>query len=100
MGEVEVKGRSPLIVAISGRLDSLNAQRVKEEMERILSESDEELVLDFSNLSYISSAGLQVVLLCIKNRQAKGKSVKVLGASGIVDEVLRVSGFYSFLEKV
>ena len=50
-----------LILAVSGRLDTMTAP----ELENVIKENLnglEELVLDFENLEYISSAGLRVVL--------------------------------------
>ena len=82
-----------LIVRPRGRLDSSSAP----EMERLVSEQldggAQRLVLDFTSLDYISSAGLRVVLLAGKKlRASKGKMVLV-GLQDMVREVFEMSGF-------
>lgn len=82
-----------LIVRPRGRLDSSSAP----EMERLVTESldagVQRLVLDFTSLDYISSAGLRVVLVAGKKlRASKGKMVLV-GLQDMVREVFEMSGF-------
>lgn len=82
-----------LVLRPRGRLDSSSSP----EMERIISEQldagIQRLVLDFTSLDYISSAGLRVVLLAGKKlRATKGKMVLV-GLQDMVREVFEMSGF-------
>jgi anti-anti-sigma factor len=82
-----------LIVRPRGRLDSSSAP----ELERLLTEQldagIQRLVLDFAELSYISSAGLRVVLLAGKKlRASKGRMVLV-ALQPMVHEVFDMSGF-------
>lgn len=82
-----------LIVRPRGRLDSSSAP----EMERLVTEQldagVQRLVLDFTSLDYISSAGLRVVLLAGKRlRASKGKLV-LTGLQDMVREVFEMSGF-------
>ena len=60
---------------------------VKEELTGV-----KELVFDLSALEYISSAGLRVLLTAQKIMNAQG-SMKVTGASEIVQEVFDITGF-------
>ena len=82
-----------LILRPSGRLDSSSSP----ELERLLGEQldagCQRLVLDFSGLDYISSAGLRVVLLAGKKlRASKGRMVLV-SLQDMVREVFDMSGF-------
>ncbi len=88
-----------LIITIDGRLDSLNASDVYKQIEEKLKEHSGDVIFNFENLEYISSAGLQVLLMCAKNRQSIGKKTYVYKPRDIVEEVLNVSGFYSFIGK-
>ena len=56
----------------------------------------ESLVLDFSKLEYISSAGLRVLLSAHKAMSAKG-GMKVKNVNEIVREVFEVTGFADIL---
>ena len=56
----------------------------------------ETLTLDFQNLSYISSAGLRVLLFAHKLMSAQG-GMKIVHVNDIVQEVLDVTGFSDIL---
>ena len=82
---------STLAVALEGRLDTITAP----DLEKVLKESMEgatELVLDFSKLDYISSAGLRVLLSAHKAMAGKG-GMKVTHLNEIVGDVFEVTGF-------
>lgn len=51
------------------------------------------LVLDFSRLDYISSAGLRSLLAAAKKARSTGGVIEICGASDLIAEVLGVSGF-------
>ena len=52
-----------LVICLEGRIDSSNAQETQEEINRILTENPgKDLLFDAENLSYISSAGLRILL--------------------------------------
>ena len=79
------------ILEVEGRLDTLTAPDLQKELNQIIP-SAEELVLDFTHLEYISSAGLRTLLAA--NREMSGKGgMKIVHASDIVREVFDVTGF-------
>ena len=59
-------------------------------------DSATELILDFSRLDYISSAGLRVLLFAHKAMNRKG-GMKVTHANEMVKEVFDVTGFSDIL---
>ena len=81
------------IVKLAGRLDSSAAQPAEENFTRVLGNGAPHLAIDMSQLEYISSAGLRVLLVVAKKvQQAKGKMV-LFGLVPHVREVFSVSGF-------
>lgn len=84
-----------LIVRPGGRLDSSSSP----EFERLLTEQLDtgctRLVLDFSRLEYISSAGMRVVLLAGKKLRASQGRLVLVGLQEMVREVFDMSGFLS-----
>ncbi|WP_025209350.1 STAS domain-containing protein [Hippea sp. KM1] len=88
-----------LVIKIDGKLDSLNAKEVYEAVLERLKETDKSVVFDFEDLEYISSAGLQVIIATVKDRKAINKDVSIYKPNGMVDNVLNIAGFYSFLKK-
>ena len=84
-----------LEIALEGRLDTMTAPELEAELNQSM-DSAESLVLDFSNLDYISSAGLRVLLSAHKVMSAKG-GMKVTKVNEIVQEVFDVTGFADIL---
>ena len=84
-----------LVVALEGRLDTKTASELEEALIGSIDEA-ESLVLDFSKLDYISSAGLRVLLSAHKAMSAKG-GMKVTHVNEIVQEVFEVTGFADIL---
>ena len=60
-----------LVIVMTGRLDTLTAPQLEEELSASI-DSAENLVFDFSELEYISSAGLRVLLSAQKTKNASG----------------------------
>ena len=86
---------SAITIALEGRLDTLTAPELEAELKKDLDSADS-LILDFSKLDYISSAGLRVLLSAHKIMSAKG-GMKVTNVNEIVQEVFEVTGFSDIL---
>ncbi|MDO4866956.1 MAG: STAS domain-containing protein [Clostridia bacterium] len=86
---------STLTVALEGRLDTTTAPELEQELKESM-DSATELILDFSKLDYISSAGLRVLLSAHKAMAGKG-GMKVTHVNEIVGEVFEVTGFADIL---
>ena len=87
----EQKYDSWLIVKAIGRIDTVTAPQAADTMMPKMMEQDK-LALDLSGLDYISSAGLRVLLRLAKQAKADNKAFALLGAAGMVQEVLEESG--------
>lgn len=85
------------IVAFTGRLDAAGAPGAGEAVRGVLALGVKNLLFDLRGLEYISSAGLQVVLLAARRTEASGGKLVLCGAGEYVLEVLKVTGFASFL---
>lgn len=84
-----------LEIALEGRLDTMTAPELEAELHTSLENADS-LVLDFTKLNYISSAGLRVLLSAHKIMSGKG-GMKVTNVNEIVREVFDVTGFSDIL---
>ena len=93
--EILVKRDNQLVFELNGRLDTLTApeleQKIKDE------NVNEDLILDFKNLEYISSAGLRVLLSTKKLLNSKGKELTISNINDVVKEVFNVTGFINIL---
>ncbi len=89
------KDGSALVIALEGRLDTTTAPELEAELKTCL-DGVTDLTLDMTNLDYISSAGLRVLLTAHKAMMKRGQ-MKVTNASDIVREVFDVTGFSDIL---
>lgn len=78
------------LICLSGHIDSNNAAQIEQEISS-LTEGREHLpiILDFEDLSYISSAGLRVILRLRKNNP----DVSIINVCSEVYEILEMTGF-------
>ena len=87
-------------IAFSDRLDTTNSADASKVVKDALKQINTNLILDVSKLNYISSAGLQVILLCAKDMSSKGRKVYLYGAKDDVLDIFEISGFLTFLVKI
>ena len=83
-------GRQTFVV--SGSLDTVTSPALQAEVDK-LGEPVRELTFDFSQLNYISSAGLRVMLTANKKMLSRGGTMSISGANESVREVFDMTGF-------
>lgn len=86
---------SALHLALQGRLDTTTAPQLEETLKASL-DGVTELILDFAELKYISSAGLRVILSAQKTMNKQG-SMKLCHVNSDVMEVFEITGFSDIL---
>jgi anti-sigma B factor antagonist len=82
------------IFEIEGRVDTTTAPQLEEAIKE--ASGSNSLVLDFSNVEYLSSAGLRVLLMGHKTMAAKG-GMKIINAKEDIMEIFEVTGFADIL---
>lgn len=85
---------SILTISIEGRIDTTTAPELEKEIDAIADIT--ELVLDFSGVDYISSAGLRVILKAQKLMNQLGK-MKLVNVKDDVMDVFDITGFLDIL---
>lgn len=91
----KMKEGGKLTLALEGRLDTATAPQLEAEVTGSLA-GVTELVLDFSRLEYLSSAGLRVILTAQKIMNRQGKLV-ICHVNATILEVFEVTGFCDIL---
>ena len=84
------------IVAIAGSLDSATAPEAQKALDAVVAGA-KKVALDFSQLDYISSAGLRVLLGVAKKLRSSGGTLGMFGLNQSVREVFDISGFSAIL---
>ena len=70
-----------VVAKIDGRLDGANAQEFQGDLTDAIEDSDRAVILDFADLSYISSAGLRVILITAKALKRQDAELAVCSLS-------------------
>jgi anti-anti-sigma factor len=94
--EIRESAEAP-VVAVSGKLDALTAAEYEKAMDRLFADGKAKFVVDFADLTYISSAGLRALLGAAKRSKASGGQALFANARGNVLNVIEMTGFASIL---
>ena len=84
------RSEGTMIVSLMGRLDS---RTTPEFMKSSASWPVEPTIIDLAGLEYLSSAGLRALLQLKRDFARKNVTFVLAGSGGLVDKVLRMSGF-------
>lgn len=87
-----------LTAKLIGRLDTPSSQEVSQKLEPLMENADKELILDCTEMSYISSSGLRILLSLRKQAAAKGGKVIILNINDEIRQVFMMTGFLNLFE--
>jgi len=83
------------VVTLSGDIDGKTAPEVQQHLLPLI-EDNNALVLDMSNVNYMSSAGLRVMLLLYRQAASQDSQLALAGLSEEVEDVMAATGFLDF----
>jgi anti-anti-sigma factor len=81
------------VIAVKGRLDSASAPTLEERLSGTLAAPSRRLLIELSQLEYISSAGFRILLLAMKRADQSEGQLVLAGVSGKVRELFDLGGF-------
>ncbi len=85
-----------LLMSVEGRIDTITSQELDKEINSEIG-NFESLTLDFTDLEYISSAGLRVLIATQKKLKADNIPLVIKNVNDAVSEIFRMSGFDKIL---
>jgi anti-anti-sigma factor len=86
------------IVAIAGNVDALTAGEVTQYLSGRINAEMKQIILDLSQVDFMSSAGLRMILTALKASRYEGGDLYLAGTQPSVEKMLKVSGFTSILK--
>ncbi|WP_321800939.1 STAS domain-containing protein [Caballeronia sp. J97] len=90
----EIREGEVLVIAVEGRIDSTTSRQLEDVLpERV--QVSPRVLLDMSEVQYVSSAGLRVLLKAAKIARSTGHELVLTGLLPQVHEVFQVIGFDS-----
>jgi anti-anti-sigma factor len=87
------------VITLDGSLDSATAPSVRTDLEQLIPKAGT-TVLDLRRMTYMSSAGLRVLLLIHRRAEQSGARIVLINLSSDVSEVMSATGFLDFFEVV
>lgn len=85
-----------IVIVLGGRLDTTTAPELEQKFNSIF-DSTKEIVFDFKELEYISSAGLRVMLLAQKQANKENTKMKIINVCDEINEIFEMTGFSDIL---
>lgn len=83
------------VLTIEGRLDSITSGILEKKFLTVIGAGEKNIVVDFTGMDYISSAGLRVLLMAAKKTGKLGGKVVLAALCANVKEVFDIAGFTS-----
>ena len=81
-----------VVLQVSGTLTmGRDCQQVEWQVDDLLKEKQTKVVLDLSGLKQIDSTGVGIVVMCSGKLKKAGGELRIAGASGMVDTVLKMT---------
>lgn len=85
-----------LVLNLAGRVDNSTTDGLKLSLDAYVGScraGGDRLVLDFSNVDYISSVGLRVLMLAARQSREQGGTIVVAALHPVVREIFEISRF-------
>ena len=86
-----------VILGLSGKLDATTAKTLEDKILADIEAGERRLVIDLSQLDYVSSSGLRVFLLAAKRLRSRDGNIALCSLKDHVQQVFDLSGFSSIL---
>ena len=80
------------LVALKGELDLACANNLKEELYKAVEEKFADVVIDMTDLEYIDSTGIGVLVGLMKKLRTDGKDIKISNAKDNVKRIFKITG--------
>ncbi len=88
----------PIVVRPQGRLDAGHAPALEHELRQHFTHGENELIVDLSATTYISSNGLRVLLGAHKTAKQNGGGLKLCCLGSRLHEIFEMAGFDQVFE--
>jgi anti-sigma B factor antagonist len=90
--------RNICIISAIGHIDASTAEQLEEKIVSKVNDGLNNLVIDLSQVEFMSSAGLRAILAGLKETRQAGGDLRLAAAQPGVEKVLQISGFTSVIK--
>lgn len=92
----EINGK--YIATIKGEMDTAAALEAEEVLKPIYNSNGKEVIIDCTDLEYIASSGLRILLSILKGAKASGSKVVMRSVNDDIKNVFKLTGFINLFE--
>lgn len=82
-----------IVLRIEGRIDTSTAPQLEKKLAQLTQEHHHRLILDFTQVNYLSSAGMRVLLSVAKKLKVSKGHLALFALQESVAEIVRLAGF-------
>ena len=92
----EIDGK--YVATLEGEMDTAAAVEAEEVLKPIYNSNGKDVIIDCTNLEYIASSGLRILLSILKGAKAGGGKVVMRGVNDDIKNVFKLTGFINIFE--
>ena len=83
------------VIALRGTIDALTAPEVVDALTKHIHDGHPNIIVDFSGVDFMSSAGLRAMLTVTKEARAQSGDLRLAAVPATIDKVLKMAGFHN-----
>ena len=87
-----------MVAALSGELDTAAAVEMEAALQQLFNSNGKDVILDCTDLEYIASSGLRILLNLLKKVNAGGSRIVLKNVNEVIRDVFEITGFVSLFE--
>jgi len=92
----EIDGK--YVATLEGEMDTAAAMEVEETLKPLYQSKGKDVIIDCTNLEYIASSGLRILLSILKDAKAGGSRVVLRNVNEDIKNVFSLTGFINIFE--
>jgi anti-anti-sigma factor len=86
------------VATLEGEMDTAAAVEAEKVLKPIYNSNGKDVIIDCTNLEYIASSGLRILISILKGAKAGGSKVVLRGVNDDIKNVFKLTGFISIFE--
>ena len=92
----EIDGK--YVATLEGEMDTAAATEAEKVLKPLYQSNGKDVIIDCTNLEYIASSGLRILLSILKGAKANGSKVTLCGVNDDIKNVFELTGFINIFE--
>jgi anti-sigma B factor antagonist len=92
----EIDGK--YVATLEGEMDTAAALEVEETLKPLYTSDGKDVIIDCTDLEYIASSGLRILISILKGAKSTGSRVVMRGVNDDIKNVFKLTGFINIFE--